>query len=114
MEMMKIALASLLLTLSAFAADGTATVSDVKGIMETWRQALAKGDAATLDKLYSKDLTYTHSSGKTETKAESIKNASNPETMSKAVEFLDLEVLTVWIKSGSSWQLVARQATTVQ
>jgi hypothetical protein len=136
---MKTAFAALLITLSAFAADGTST-SEIKGILETWRQALLQGDAATLERLYSNDLTYTHSSGKTETKAESIRNATNPDTKSKGVEFHDpairiygnaavvktradftthtgdvhhLEMLVIWIKSGSGWQLVAGQTTTV-
>jgi hypothetical protein len=38
---------------------------------------MLKGDAATLDQIYSIDLTYEHSSGKTETKTESITNATN-------------------------------------
>ena len=136
---MKIALATILIMLSALAADRT-SASEVKGILEIWRQALLQGDAATLEKLYSKDLTYTHSNGKTETKAESIRNATNPDSMSKGVEFHDpairiygdtaivktradftthagdihhLEMLVIWIKSGSEWQLVARQTTTV-
>jgi hypothetical protein len=96
---------------------------------------------AAVDRIYSKDLTYEHSSGKTETKTESIANATKPDGIAKAIEFHNstirvygntaivkgladftnhagavshLDVLMVWIKSGATWQLVARQSTKVQ
>jgi ketosteroid isomerase-like protein len=139
---MKIAIATFALTLSMFAAD-TASKSEQEfnGVIESWKQAMIKGDAAALDKLYSKDLSYEHSSGMTETKAESIAHSTKPDGVVKAIEFHHpaihiygntailksrtdltsfngtvnhLDLLMVWIKSGSGWQLVARHSTKVQ
>jgi ketosteroid isomerase-like protein len=134
---MKTAFTLLLLVLPAFAADSPKTGKDVLATLDTWKQAMLKGDAGTLDKLYHKDLAYTHSSAKTETKTESIANATKPGAIYKALEFHDLtthvygntatvkgkfditngegtlshlDVLMVWLKSPQGWQLVARQA----
>ncbi len=136
---MKIALSLLLLIVPVFAAEpATTATKEVAATLETWKQAIVKGDAATLGKLYHADLTYTHSSGKTETKAESIENATKAGSVAKAVDFHDpsirvygntaivktagdftnaagtvnkLEVLMVFVKTPMGWQLVARQAT---
>jgi ketosteroid isomerase-like protein len=138
---MKKTLTIFLLAVSAFAANAPSGADqEINAVIETWKQAMLKGDAATLEKLYSKDLTYEHSSGKVETKAESIANATKPDSISKGIVFQHpttriygntavfrsrgdftthagevhhLDVLMVWIKSGSGWQLVARQSTTV-
>jgi ketosteroid isomerase-like protein len=134
---MKTALALLALLLPAFAADSPKADKDILATLDTWKQAMLKGDATTLDKLYHKDLAYTHSSAKTETKSESIANATKPGSVYKALEYRDLvthaygntaivkgkfditngagalthlDVLMVWIKSPQGWQLVARQA----
>jgi len=139
---MKTILATFALTLSAFAADGTSkSDKEIRAVLDSWKQAMLTGNASELDKIYSKDLTYEHSSGKTETKAESIQNSTKLDGISKAIEFHDpairiygntaiiksradftshagtvnhLDVLMVWIKSGPAWQLVARQSTKVQ
>jgi len=132
---MKTVLALVLLIVPAFAAD---SAKEVAAVMETWRQAMLKGDAGTLDKLYSKDLTYTHSSAKNETKAEAIENATKAGSVAKGMELHNpttriygntaivkgtgdftnasggvthLDFLMVWIKSAQGWQLVARQST---
>jgi ketosteroid isomerase-like protein len=134
---MKLALTLVLLALPALAADTPKADKDILATLDTWKQAMLKGDAATLDKLYHKDLAYTHSSAKTETKTESIENATKPGAIYKALEFHDLtthvygntatvkgkfditngagalthlDVLMVWVKSPQGWQLVARQA----
>jgi ketosteroid isomerase-like protein len=139
---MKKMLALALLAIPVFAADSTPkSTGEITAALETWKQAMVKGDAAILDKLYSSDLTYEHSSGKTETKTESIANATKPDGIAKSIEFHSpairvygntaivkgladftnhagavshLDVLMVWIKSGANWQLVARQSTKVQ
>jgi len=138
---MKTALALLLLALPLFAADSTSkSEKEIATLTETWRQAVLKGDAAMLDRLYHHDLTYEHSTGKTENKAEAIASATKPGGMAKAVQFTSsttrilgdtaifkgigdftnfagvtshLDVLMVWIKNGSDWQLVARQSTKI-
>ena len=131
---MKTLLLSLVLAAGALAADQPG--GEIAPVLASWKQALLKGDAAALDKLYHKDLTYVHSSAKMETKAEAI--AASSKSIPKAFDVHDLttrvygntaivrgkydltnaqdgvsklEILTVWIKTGSNWQLVARQAT---
>lgn len=132
---MKLALALLLLFVPAFAADNT---KEIAATIEKWKSAMLKGDAAALDKLYHKDLTYTHSSALVENKAVAIASATKAGGLAKAIELRDtttrvygntaivetkgdftnaagvvnhLEVLLVWVKSPQGWQLVARQAT---
>ena len=69
---MKKLLILLLLALPAFAADSSKAEKDVLAALDAWKQAFLKNDAATLDKLYNKDLAYTHSSAKVQNKAEAI------------------------------------------
>lgn len=136
---MRTVLALVLLALPVIGAEPTA--KEVSAVIENWRQAILKGDAAALDKLYHADLTYEHSSGKIETKSESIANATKPGSIAKDVQFHNpsirvygntavfksagdftnaagtashLDVLMVWIKFPQGWQLVARQSTKIQ
>ena len=129
---MKVTLLTLLLAVAAFAADA----GPLSSTLEAWKQAMLKKDTAALQKMYHADLTYTHSSALTETKAEAI--AAVAKASPKAIDYHDvttkvygntavlkgkfditndqnvtshLVLLTVWLKSGSDWQLVARQAT---
>jgi ketosteroid isomerase-like protein len=139
---MKTALSIVLLALPLLAADpASKSDKEITAAVDTWKQAILKGDAATLDKLYHKDLTYEHSTGKLEMKTEAIANATKPDNLTKAIEFHNptirvygntalfrsvgdftsaagavshLDVLMVWIKSGPNWQLVARQSTKIQ
>jgi hypothetical protein len=135
---MKFALALSLLIVPAFAGDAPAPNKEIAALVDTWKTAMLKGDAAELEKLYHKDLTYEHSSGLTETKSQAIANATKAGNLSKAIEFSDLttrvygstaivkakgdftnaagttnhlDVLMVWLKSPQGWQLVARQST---
>jgi ketosteroid isomerase-like protein len=132
---MKLALALLLLFVPVFAADGN---HEISGVLDTWKAAMLKGDAATLDKLYHKDLSYTHSSALVENKSVAIASATKAGNLTKAIDLKDptthvygntaivktkaditnaagtvshLDVLMVWLKSPQGWQLVARQAT---
>ena len=135
---MKATLALVLLAIPILAAEPSA--KEVSAVVESWRQAILKGDAASLDKLYHADLTYEHSSGKVETKSESIANATKPGSVAKDVQFHNpsvriygntavfksvgdftsatgttnhLDVLMVWIRFPQGWQLVARQSTKI-
>ena len=137
---MKTVLTLLLLALPAFAADSSKADKDILAALDTWKQAMLKGDAATLDKLYHKDLVYTHSTAKVEMKAECIANATKTGGVSKGIEMHDitthvygntailkgkfdmisaegvlnhLDVLMVWMKSPQGWQILARQATKI-
>lgn len=120
---------------SLFAADPKA---DVLAAMETWKQAILKKDAAALDRLLHPDLTYSHSDGRTETKADILKALPNTQSIKIGdssvrvygntvlvkgpMEFVNnaangttttvnLSVLQVWLKGSKGWQLVARQST---
>jgi ketosteroid isomerase-like protein len=92
-----------------------------------------------LKKLLADDLSYVHSTGSFETKADLIKAITTPTTVVEKIEFLPdttvrihgntayvngkvdlwhsstnivhMHVLHVWEKTPQGWQLVARQAT---
>jgi ketosteroid isomerase-like protein len=113
---------------------------EVLTAMDNWKKAMIAKDGASLEKLYAPDLTYTHSSGKTETKAEAIAAVVNGKGKIEKIELADttvriygktalvkgkvtltaatdskqtttaLNILHVWVKNSSGWQLVARQA----
>jgi ketosteroid isomerase-like protein len=133
---MKIALAFLLVSLSAFAA-GTAE-KDVLAAVDAWKQAALKGDAAALGKLYHDGLAYTHSNGMTQNKAVAISSECNPTGIYKGIAMRDVDVhvygdtaileykldlthyagdtahlheIMVWMKSPQGWQMLARHAT---
>ena len=135
----------LLLLLSAgalvVAAAANPGEKELTSVMETWKQAVMKRDGAALAKLYHPDLTYSHSSGKTENKGEAIEaSAKGPNIVEaldmsgmtvrvygktalvkgnmeirnnngKTAQTLRLSVLYVWLKMPAGWQLVARQST---
>jgi hypothetical protein len=134
---MKATLLSLTLALAAFAADAP-TTGPLAATLDTWKQAMLHKDSATLEKLYHKDLTYTHSSALVENKTEAIAAAvkappkainfhtadthvyGNTATVKAKVDIVNakdvtskLDVLMVFVKSGADWQLVARQATKI-
>ena len=133
------------LTLLAFALCSTAVFAagadkEVLTSMDNWRKAMIAKDGAALEKLYASDLSYTHSSGKNETKAEAIAAVVNGKGKTEKIELADttvrvygktalvkgkvtltastdgkqtntsLNILHVWVKNSSGWQLVARQA----
>src|SRR5260370_13110444 len=105
---------------------------------KAWVDAMIQGDAATLGKLLGDDLSYTHSSAKTETKSDLLKVISSHSTQYEAIDFTDtkvrqygnvavvthkamfrskqsgianLYVTNVWAKQDGGCQLVSRQAT---
>jgi ketosteroid isomerase-like protein len=114
---------------------------EVMAAMDAWKQATMKKDGAALDKLLHPDLTYSHSSGMNQTKAEVLKAVTTGKATTEAIEFSDttlrvygntalvrgkvdmrnntagksttsnLNILHVWIKGPQGWQMVARQAT---
>jgi ketosteroid isomerase-like protein len=114
---------------------------EVLAALDAWKQATMKKDGAALDKLLHPDLTYSHSSGMTQTKADVIKAVTTGKASVEAIEFSDttvrvygktalvkgvvdlhnnadgkttvahLSILHVWIKTSQGWQMVARHAT---
>lgn len=112
--------------------------AEVLAAMENWKQAVLKKDVAALDKLLHADLTYSHSDGRTQSKADILGGMANTqaitigdssvrvygdtalvkgpmEILSKAADgsttTLKLSVLQVWLKGPQGWQLVARHST---
>ena len=126
------------LGLMAAAASDAVAVKEVTAAMESLKQAMLHKDGAALDKLLSEDLTYIHSAGQNETKAEFMKAIVSGKSI---VERLDLtgtavrvygntalyqgnvdlyhsktnvvhmNILHVWVKGAGGWKMVARQAT---
>ena len=135
---------STLLLLSAMilpaATPDAKTEKEIMAAMDAYRQALVHKDAATLSKILSDDLVYTHSSNLHEDKAAVIESLKK-NTVTEAIDFKDLKVhvygntavvvgdvdfrnstngvastaklnvLHVLVKGPQGWQLVARQAT---
>ena len=134
--------AATLFSFTLIAADSK-TEKALLSLMETWKQAMLTRDKAVLDKLYAPDITYTHSSGKNETKAQAIHAVIDGKGRFESIEFLgttvrvygntalvkgrvviktntegkqannNLDILHVLVKSSSGWQIVARQATRI-
>jgi ketosteroid isomerase-like protein len=114
---------------------------EVMTAMEAWRYAMTRRDAATLERLYHTDLTFGHSNGQVETKAEAIQHALTSKAAYAAIEFADLKIrlhqnlalvtgnlhvtqvtdgkssevplvaLYVWVRGPQGWQLIGRQST---
>jgi ketosteroid isomerase-like protein len=124
----------------ATAQPNTTAAKEVQAAEDALSQALMKKDAAALQKLLHEDLTYSHSSGLNQTKADVVK-ATTAKTNIEAIDFSDttirvygntallkahvelrnstdgkatvnhLNILFVWVKGAGGWQLVARQAS---
>jgi ketosteroid isomerase-like protein len=110
----------------------------VTGVLETMARATIQKDVATLDRIYADDLTYSHSTALTQTKAEVLKAVAGP-NISESMTFRDttirlyggvalvkgvcdyrngppgnitdnlLDILWVLVKNPQGWQIVARQ-----
>jgi len=121
---------------------GAVKPDDEKAVLAAEKQlasAMVKADIAVLEKLLSDDLSYTHSSASTQTKADVIQVFKTGSTKYTALELNDakvrqfgnvivtthpnmtitsqpngvskLYVTFVWAKQAGGWQLVSRQAT---
>jgi ketosteroid isomerase-like protein len=117
---------------------GSKADKEVLAAMDAYKEAMIHRDGAALDKLLSNDLTYTHSGGQLETKADVIKSITTAKTIVEAIDFFDttvrvygnmalvkgkvdlyhsktnivhMNVLHVWMKTPQGWQMIARQAT---
>jgi ketosteroid isomerase-like protein len=116
-------------------------VKDVQAASDALKQAMMKKDAAGLQKYLHDDLTYSHSNGRTQTKAEVIQATTTGNTTIEAMDFTEstvrvygntaliksnldmrnssagksstahINILMVWLKGPGGWQLVGRQAT---
>jgi len=133
----------LILSLFAFSVQmfaASAKPDDQAAVIAAEKQlaaAMIKADVAAIDKLLSDDLSYTHSSAKTETKADVLQTAKTGATKYESINYdtttvrqyantvvtthnmtivangatNKLFVSFVWTKAPAGWQLVSRQAT---
>jgi hypothetical protein len=127
--------AATILAVSSFA--GTPKPAAEKAIEAAEKSlvdAMVKGDKAGVERLLGDDLAYTHSSGKTETKAEVVKSVGSTRSMEMKdpsyKQYGNVVVTThkaaitnaqgvtnnlfithVWANQNGGWQLVSRQAT---
>ncbi|MBV9836165.1 MAG: nuclear transport factor 2 family protein [Alphaproteobacteria bacterium] len=135
--------AAALVAVAGSAAAAGADSAAVSKATEAFRQAMLKPDKATFEALCDDALTYGHSSGKVETKAEFIAASTNGKSSWKTLEFekpvawgeggmghsrflltgqtlsegkttdIKIGVLMVWVNRGGNWRLLARQAVKV-
>ena len=110
----------------------------VSAAVEALRKAVIAIDKPALDKLTAAELSYGHSSGRLETKAQFIESLTSGKSGFSAIELSDqtitivdqtafvrhvfngasrresanlkLSILTVWLQQQGQWKLVARQA----
>lgn len=131
---------SAVIPLAAHAGDA----EDIAAAVEKLRAAMLAGDGAVLDSLTDDKLSYGHSNGRTETKAEFVaslagKNSFKSLELTRHVVEVSgdnaiarhvfdsvnnlpdgktstayITVLQVWKKSGGAWKLFARQSAPIQ
>ncbi len=131
------------LGLSLSLAANAGTPEHIQALDREWAQACVHTDVAKLEQVLSDDLTYTHASGETQTKAEFIATVREGKIRYRSIEFQHSSVriygntavstsevrvnltvegrevtlhprfLHVWVKQNERWQLVAHQATKI-
>ena len=111
---------------------------DILAAMDAYKDAMIHNNAAVLGKLLSEDLTFVHSAGQLESKADVLKSVTTGKNVITRMEFSDtsvrlygntalvkcrvdlwhsetnivhMNVLHAWVNGPGGWQLVARQAT---
>lgn len=114
---------------------------EVLAAMEAWRRATLDKDGAALERLLHADLTYSHSNGRTQSRADVLESVLGSKSSVTGIDFGDLtvrvygatalvkglvdahsskggvastihlDILHVWLKGAGGWQMVARQAT---
>ena len=120
------------------------TSEQAQALDRKWAEATTRVDVAVLNQILSDDLTYTHSSGETQGKAEFIASVRSKELQYHSIEFESANVrfygnavlisshvrvqvtaaghdqsvhacfLHVWVKKNGRWQMVAHQATKIE
>jgi ketosteroid isomerase-like protein len=139
----KLGIALTLTLVLSLAAANAQTPDQIQALDREWAQACVQADIAKLEQILSDDLTYTHSSGQTQTKAEFIATVREGKTRYRSIEFLQSNVriygnsavsnsevrvnltvdgkdvsvhprfLHVWVKENGRWQLTAHQGTKI-
>ncbi len=123
------------------AASSSGAEEEVLAAMTAWKDATLGKDGAALDRLLHDDLTYSHSNGRTQTKADVMSSVVGGKSSVTGMDFGDfdvrvygttalvkgiidvhsskagtdstahLDILHVWLKGAQGWQMVARQAS---
>ena len=117
----------------------TKEVNAVSAAVEALRKAMLAGDKSALENLTAGELSYGHSSGRIENRAEFIEALTSGKSGFSAIELSDqtinvvdnialvrhvfagssrkahgeklkLAILTVWLQQQGQWKMVARQA----
>jgi len=111
---------------------------EILTIMDSYKDAMIHNNAEVLGKLLHPDLTFVHSAGQLETKADVLKSVTSGKNVITKMEFSEnnvrvfgntalvkcrvdlwhsdtnivhMNILHVWMHGPAGWQLVARQAT---
>ena len=111
---------------------------EILSIMDTYKNAMISNNAGVLGKLLHDDLTFVHSAGQLQTKAEVLNSVTTGKNVITRMEFSDtsvrfyqntalvkcrvdlwhsdtnivhMNILHVWVNGPRGWQLAARQAT---
>ena len=87
-------ISSILLLSVAFATAATAPKAEqeVLAAMDAFKEAMIHKDGAALDKLLASDLTYVHSEGQLQTKAEVIQSITSGKTVIERMDYSDSSV----------------------
>jgi len=85
--------------LSAASTDSKAE-KEVMAAMDAWKQATMKKDGAALDKLLHPDLTYSHSSAMTQTKADVIKAVTTGKATVESITFFPDTTVRIYGKTA--------------
>jgi hypothetical protein len=139
-----LALGSVGLWRSSLVVAASADEAAVAQAVEALRKAILEQDKTTLEALTAEQLSYGHSGGRVETKAEFIEGVMNRKSLLKSLMLSDhtiaivgndaiarhtwasesetdgkptstkIGVLQVWQKQGGAWKLLARQAFRTQ
>src|SRR6516162_7466898 len=83
----KLGIALTLTLVLSLAAANAQTPDQIQALDREWAQACVQADIAKLEQILSDDLTYTHSSGQTQTKAEFIATVREGKTRYRSIEF---------------------------
>jgi ketosteroid isomerase-like protein len=132
---------SLVLGLLLLAPAFAAVEDDVKQAEKDFSAALTKGDFAAMDRLLASELSYTHSTGKVDTKTSYLASLKSGTQKYQAVDYEDIQAkvygntalifavaqiksetagkpsgshlrfLRVYVKKNGHWQMVAHEST---
>jgi uncharacterized protein (TIGR02246 family) len=131
----------LLVSLAAGAQNKAANPAEqaILKLEQQWVDAVVKADAAALEKIYTDDLIYTHSSGTVDTKASYIDSLKTGKAKYESIERDDIKVrfygdtaivtchsvikvnkntinsryIHVYVKQKGAWRMAAHQTTRV-